>query len=43
MDPESLLKQISALSVGQIVTHDAGNDLSMRPDLQALSYTFESI
>ena len=43
LDPESLLQQLTALNVGPLVTHDAGQEISTRADLKELSSSFELI
>jgi hypothetical protein len=40
LDPASLSKQLSSLSVGPLVTHSIGADLKDYPEIQALSSTF---
>ena len=42
-DSESLLQRLSALNVGRLVTHDAGQDISTRSDLKELSNSFKLI
>ena len=43
LDPESLLKQLSTLSVGPLQTYDVGQMLADRPDLLQLFDRFKEI
>ncbi len=42
-DPQGLLKQLSELSVGGLVTYETGRDLAERPDLYQLFESFAEI
>jgi hypothetical protein len=43
LDSEGLLQQLSALSVGPLVTFDAGQELAERPDLRRLFHQLVEI
>jgi hypothetical protein len=43
LNPDSLLQQLAGLGVGQLVTHDVGEDLASRPDLEKLYSRFKPI
>jgi hypothetical protein len=43
LDPDGLLKQLSSLAVGHLVTYDAGLALADRPELRVLFESFQRI
>jgi hypothetical protein len=43
LDPESLLEQLSSLSVGPLQTYDTGQTIADRPDLLELFMAFREI
>jgi hypothetical protein len=42
-DPETLLRQLTTLGVGKLVTYTAGKVLTSLPDIEELFSRFESI